>query len=228
MMPARIRKRPGKIAPKKSGKPPVRVRAPQRTREGLVAAAAALFRADGLDAPSLDAICERAGYTRGAFYVHFASRDELVGVVVEQTLTQLLESVVGEDETDLHAVVDRFLATLHDGRLEVAGHVRISQVLEACARSWPLRVKLLAILVSARARIGAAMRAGQAAGTLRRDLSPESVSELFLAIVLGVLTATQLEAPYDAAGARADLLTMLSPDPPRAAPPGPDPERSSS
>lgn len=196
---------------------PARSRVPARTREDLVAAAAALFRADGLDAPSLDAICERAGYTRGAFYVHFATRDELVGAVVERALGELLESIVPEGQTDLVAVVDRFVAALAGGQLALAGHVRISQVLEACVRSWTLRVKLLAILVSARERIAGAARHGQAAGTVRVDVSPDAVAELLLALVLGVLAAAQLEAPYDARRVRTDLCAMLAPsDRPRS------------
>lgn len=208
-MPSRPRPRPA--TPKPAAKPAgARRRVPARTREELVAAAAALFRAEGLDAPSLDAICERAGYTRGAFYVHFATRDELVGAVVEKALSDLLESIIPEGQVDLAGVVDGFVAALAGGSLALAGHVRISQVLEACVRSWTLRVKLLSILVSARERIAGAVRHGQAEGTVRGDVSPDAVAELLLALVLGVLSAAQLEAPYDARQVRTDLLGMLA------------------
>ena len=53
--------------------------AKQETREALLQAAMAEFAEKGLDLPSLDAICARAGFTRGAFYVHFRDREELVG-----------------------------------------------------------------------------------------------------------------------------------------------------
>jgi AcrR family transcriptional regulator len=46
----------------------------QGSREALVRAAEDLFIAHGFDEPSLSAICERAGYTRGVFYVHFKTR----------------------------------------------------------------------------------------------------------------------------------------------------------
>lgn len=197
-----------------------RRREPARTRDGLVLAATALFRESGLDAPSLDAICERAGYTRGAFYVHFASRDELVGAVVERALSDLLEAIVPEGELDLGVVIDRFVASLSGGGLALAGHVRISQVLEACGRSWALRVKLLSILVAARERIAGAVRHGHVAGTVRPDVSPDAVSELLLALVLGVLAAAQLEAPYDAERVRTDLLVMLAPGAPDRPLPG--------
>src|SRR5262252_1452795 len=63
--------------PKKK-RPKFRVASMQRTREALIQAGIELFAEKGLDAPSLDEICDRAGYTRGAFYVHFADRDEFV------------------------------------------------------------------------------------------------------------------------------------------------------
>ncbi|MCZ7684911.1 MAG: TetR family transcriptional regulator [Sandaracinaceae bacterium] len=55
-----------------------------KTREALVDAAAELFAEQGLTGPSLDAICAKAGFTRGAFYVHFATRDDLIAAVVEK------------------------------------------------------------------------------------------------------------------------------------------------
>ncbi|MFS0705665.1 TetR/AcrR family transcriptional regulator [Cellulomonas sp. 179-A 9B4 NHS] len=50
----------------------------RRTRERLLDAAFALFAEDGVDATSIEAVCERAGFTRGAFYSNFASKHELL------------------------------------------------------------------------------------------------------------------------------------------------------
>lgn len=187
---------------------PEKKRVPERTRAGLIDAAARLFLREGLDGPSLDAICEEAGYTRGAFYVHFGSRDELVAAVVETAMTELLESIVRPDQ-DLFTIVSSFVAAIGEGRLPIAGHARISQVLEACARSWELRVKFLAILVTAKSRIAEAVRRSQVGGLVREGARPEAIAEMLLALVLGVQVAAQLGAPYDAAGVEAELREML-------------------
>lgn len=50
----------------------------QRTRERLLDAAFDLFAEDGVDATSIEAVCERAGFTRGAFYSNFDSKHELL------------------------------------------------------------------------------------------------------------------------------------------------------
>ncbi|MFC7588038.1 TetR/AcrR family transcriptional regulator [Nonomuraea antimicrobica] len=43
----------------------------------LVTAARALFVSDGFSAVTLDAICRRAGVTRGAFYHHFRNKEHI-------------------------------------------------------------------------------------------------------------------------------------------------------
>ncbi|SEG58228.1 transcriptional regulator, TetR family [Actinacidiphila yanglinensis] len=47
------------------------------TVEDLLTAARALFATDGYGATSLDAVCERAGVTKGALYHHFTGKREL-------------------------------------------------------------------------------------------------------------------------------------------------------
>jgi AcrR family transcriptional regulator len=48
-----------------------------RTRERLLASAAAVFAREGYGGASVDRIAEEAGYSKGAMYSNFASKDEL-------------------------------------------------------------------------------------------------------------------------------------------------------
>ncbi len=52
-------------------------RSRENTRARLLEAAAQVFAEAGLDGASVEAVCERAGFTRGAFYSNFESKDEL-------------------------------------------------------------------------------------------------------------------------------------------------------
>ncbi|GAA3615290.1 TetR/AcrR family transcriptional regulator [Nonomuraea rosea] len=68
----------------------------ERTRAttgALVAAARELFISDGFSATSLDAICARAGVTRGAFYHHFSNKE------------QIFREVYAADQKELAVVV---------------------------------------------------------------------------------------------------------------------------
>jgi AcrR family transcriptional regulator len=54
-----------------------------RTRSALVEAAAALIAEHGMQELSLEAVAERAGMSRGAYYGNFKDRDELFMAVLE-------------------------------------------------------------------------------------------------------------------------------------------------
>ena len=49
----------------------------QKTRERLIEAVIALVREQGYAATSVDQLCAHAGVTKGAFFHHYASKDEL-------------------------------------------------------------------------------------------------------------------------------------------------------
>ncbi|MFZ0531169.1 MAG: TetR/AcrR family transcriptional regulator [Propionicimonas sp.] len=55
-----------------------------QTREKLMDAAVALFAEKGVLGASVEEICERADFTRGAFYSNFADKDELCLAVVNR------------------------------------------------------------------------------------------------------------------------------------------------
>src|SRR5512145_3027417 len=94
----------------------------QETRDALVRAAMSEFAEHGLDAPSLDAICARAGFTRGAFYVHFRDREELVAAVMERVLGVFLDLVIGgEGAGDLAGTIARYTALAAHGIDDTGG-----------------------------------------------------------------------------------------------------------
>ncbi|MGI6878488.1 TetR/AcrR family transcriptional regulator [Microbacterium sp. gxy059] len=69
----------------------VRRRANTRTR--LVDAAEALFVETGATRVGIDALCARAGFTRGAFYSNFSSVDDVFFAVYERRTRALLDAV---------------------------------------------------------------------------------------------------------------------------------------
>ncbi|MCR2783723.1 MULTISPECIES: TetR/AcrR family transcriptional regulator [unclassified Microbacterium] len=56
-------------------------------------AALEVFAEIGLDGASVEAVCERAGFTRGAFYSNFASKDELFLALIARLAEAKLEEV---------------------------------------------------------------------------------------------------------------------------------------
>lgn len=62
----------------------------QATRARLVAAAQQEFGRRGIDATSVEQLCEAAGFTRGAFYSNFASKDDLCVAIAEHIAEQTI------------------------------------------------------------------------------------------------------------------------------------------
>lgn len=80
------------------------------TRDKLFEAAARVFEEQGISAASIEAIAAAAGFTRGAFYSNFASKDELIVAMledhVEQTIRRNLDLLAKHQ--DLHDYLEAF------------------------------------------------------------------------------------------------------------------------
>ena len=59
----------------------------------LVEAAITQFAARGIDATSVEQLCDAAGFTRGAFYSNFTSKDDLCTAVIERYRDNVLASL---------------------------------------------------------------------------------------------------------------------------------------
>jgi TetR/AcrR family transcriptional repressor of nem operon len=197
-----------------------REQAKQETREALIRAGVEAFAAEGLDTPSLDAICARAGYTRGAFYVHFKDRDDFLVAVMEHVLGGFLDAVIatGDEAHDLDHTIDRFAGALASavparGRGRAAspllGPVQLFRLIEAAARSPAIRARLVGIIDEAIGRVERAARSGQARGTVRPDVEPRVGAQLLVVAALGLMGAIELGVPLDLVALRASVGQLL-------------------
>jgi AcrR family transcriptional regulator len=195
-----------KKAPKKT-----REQTKQETRAALVRAAMELFAKHGLDVPSLDDICERAGKTRGAFYVHFADRDAIVTAVMEKVGRTFIDALVQSEDDDLATIAQRFVLALASGAYPLTrrGGIRPYQLLDACARSTPIRKQYVALVEETIARVSTATARSQKKKAVRADVSPDGMALMLVCLVIGVQTLMDLEVPVDSAKNAASILKLL-------------------
>jgi AcrR family transcriptional regulator len=88
-------------------KPPTRKEQQARTRSKLMRSAARLFCRGGLEQTSVDQIAQHAGYTKGAFYSNFKSKEELFLALLDQKFgeeIQRIEETLTTDTTPDEAV----------------------------------------------------------------------------------------------------------------------------
>jgi TetR/AcrR family transcriptional regulator, transcriptional repressor for nem operon len=184
----------------------------EQTREALIDAGMALFGQHGLDAPSLDAICARAGYTRGAFYVHFKDRDDLIAAVMERVGVAYLDTVLKSGSGDLLGTMQRYVQTVVDGTypLTQKNGVRPHQLLQACARSPVIRKRYVALVQDTINRVRDVVRGGQAQNLVRDDVDAEQVANVLLAAVIGAQAMLELKLVIDPIKAGATFATVLA------------------
>jgi TetR/AcrR family transcriptional repressor of nem operon len=78
-----------------------------RTRAEILQHAGRLFRLRGYDGTNIDDIMLAAGLTRGAFYAHFASKDDLFAEIVGGGTSLLTRLRAGEAAAVLKAYLDK-------------------------------------------------------------------------------------------------------------------------
>lgn len=188
------------------------------TREALIEAALAEFGDRGLDVPSLDAICARAGYTRGAFYVHFQDREALLEAVMERVFHAFVDSVIasGDSTNDVVETVGRFAAAATAAANREATSIlaiNLHRVLDACARSPKLRQRFVSLVIAATQRVTALLREGQNAGVLRGDLDPDILGHLLALLAFGILAAADTGVPLRQDELQTLVLRMLMREP---------------
>jgi len=188
--------------------------AKQETRAALIQAGLQEFFERGFDAPSLDAICARAGYTRGAFYVHFEDREDFFVAVMDSVLGGFLDGIIATDTSDdIEETVLRFARALIEGNpiLGERGAMRSHQLLDACARSEPIRRQFLGTIEEGIRRVRQAAQQGQRDGLVRDDVDAAPLATALVALALGVLQMYELGLRIDYEPLRAAVVRLLRP-----------------
>lgn len=112
------------------GAPERSTRSRENTRLRLLEAAAEVFAEVGVDAASVEAITERAGFTRGAFYSNFESKEELVFALVswasDREMTAVGERVQAMDESQLRSMsIEQIVTRILDVVVDSPSGVRL-------------------------------------------------------------------------------------------------------
>lgn len=157
----------------------------RRTYALVLDAAAAEFAAQGFAATNLQAVARRTGLTKGALYGHFASKAELGAELTrqfEERWQALLTAAAGSGASPLQ-VLDLLLAQLTDrARHDVRFSAGLRLVIEK-ARAEGTNVAQLEQL---RALLQHLVIVAQGSGGIDPGHEPEVLSQLFLAVLLGL------------------------------------------
>ena len=196
----------------------------ENTQARLLDAAAQLFAEVGLEGASVEAICERAGFTRGAFYSNFASKEDLfldlVAARAEARLAAARERVEELDasgaltaDADLLGLVQAVMrGTASDDRLSVQlmSETRLHALRDA-AFAAAYRGQERAMIASVAAMVETVAR--RSAYRLRVD--GEQAARMLMTVWEGALVHAAIEGSDDgqlgaeASAAMAALVELL-------------------
>ncbi|MBF6619147.1 MAG: TetR/AcrR family transcriptional regulator [Patulibacter sp.] len=140
----------------------------ERTRDALIRAGARAVAERGLHRASIDEIARDAGFTKGAFYANFASKDALVLAILERHFSTAIDDV--DDAVASHDAVedqardaglkfaDQMASDPAWGRVfvELVGHATRDEDFrrEMLARITPLRDRVAAVYAQRAEELG--------------------------------------------------------------------------
>lgn len=187
----------------------------ERTRERLLDAAFTVFARHGIHGASIEAVCEAAGFTRGAFYSNFSSKEELFLALAERAVRRQLvslESIGKELEPD----VVRGGAVDHDAIRTILSVVVTDP---GDARQWALMRAELELLAMRDPAVGRPFLAQEAA--LRTELGAaieRILADLGLRFTVDRGTAVDLLLSTYESSARSAVVANPTPEDGDAAP----------
>src|SRR5918999_4690961 len=102
-------------------KPKTRRQRQAETRSSLLRSASKLFCRHGLEGASVEDVAQDAGYTKGAFYSNFKSKEELFLVMLDERfgerldqLERMLDTAEGTEEQAAHDTALDFIGMFRD------------------------------------------------------------------------------------------------------------------
>jgi AcrR family transcriptional regulator len=190
-------------------------------REAIVLAAVDCLAEHGYRGTTMRTIAQAVGLTKGGLYPYFDSKDAILVAVAERFLARVAEMLaprpgVGAAE-QLATYLDEFAERIHDERSAVTRRAVLDLWLSA-GDNPVVRAQIEHRFQVLMAGVTELVRRGQDEGTLRRDVQPEHVAGLVLAVRDGILFQTSklgVDVPVPAITAllKELLIQNLAPDP---------------
>lgn len=155
---------------------------------------------------SLSDICDQAGVSRGAFYVHFSSKDDVLSAVIDRlkdaTIRESAFGTPGELKDMLYTHVRRHEQP-DSGKLAVME----LELLLAARESEPLREAVASALKQRSVQFQQRLTALAANGHLQRHVSAQQATELILSFLTGeIIGSMAATRPVAAKLAAIDLM----------------------
>ena len=163
----------------------------EQTTQRLLDAAEKLIASDGLEAASVENICAAAGYTRGAFYSNFSSKDDLFIELLRRDHQQHAADfeALCNDAVPLEELVARLVETYSRLYRDDECFMNWTEARLLAVRDARFRAKLNALLAEKRLEVGDLVSYFFHRLGVPPPLPPEQMAFGFMSLVEGVKLA---------------------------------------
>ncbi len=159
-------------------------------RHQIIEAARNLIAAKGMDGVTIDAIAEEVGLTEGAIYRHFASKHQILSLLVDDIERNLLDTVESA-QTEGASAVDSLEHILEAHLSDVEGHRAVSFVVIAEAMGFDgttLAPKVSLMFTRYLELIQAVLDRGIREGSIRPDINVNAAATTFFGLIQSTAT----------------------------------------
>ncbi|HJG90240.1 MAG TPA: TetR/AcrR family transcriptional regulator [Brachybacterium massiliense] len=179
----------------------------ENTRAKLVRASLDVFVEKGIDGATVDDLVKAAGFTRGAFYSSFSSKEEVFSALFDEVTDELLaiaNSSVAAAVADADGADEAAILSSNDAGVMIAvfegirpfgrqWYLLYSDAIARSLRNEDLRAELAVQRERMRDRIGALLTARLEVTGERALLPAEDLAQLLMGIFIDLLLREQME-----------------------------------
>jgi AcrR family transcriptional regulator len=179
------------LAPKKPQRRAPRLRDPDGTRQRLLKSAFREVYRYGFQSAGIDTILAATNVTKGALYYHFENKEALGHAIIEEVVAEITNDRWlrplrrSKDKNPIDALIAIVLAIPAQPGDVKRGCPLVNLTQEMSQLNEQFRKQLERIFNAWQEGIATALREGQFAGTVRRDLVPEETASFLIALVEG-------------------------------------------
>ena len=173
---------------------PRKRRSREETRARLLAAAYQVFAHNGYERATVDEIVREAGFSKGAFYVHFESKDDLFWQMLEEridaqqeTFRQTLDPNESVEENER-----RILETVFEMNNDPMAAAVFLEFSAHAMRNEKVRERLAEMYRRWHQFVVETLEIGHAAGRVRDDVDAGLLASAIMAILEGAMIQSRL------------------------------------
>jgi AcrR family transcriptional regulator len=165
------------------------------TRRRIADAALPVFARSGYERATVDEIVREAGYSKGAFYVHFESKEDLFWGMLEERISgqqdafrQALDDTRGAED-NIQALLTTIFAIF---RRDAQWSALFIEFIAHAARNEKVRERLAGMYQNWRDFTVATLKQGRETGQVRQDLNVDFAATVLIALIEGMIMQARL------------------------------------